>query len=126
MGKAFGLLLVFCLTPVVASATEAPDGAPPPHRSVAAGFELAKTVCAACHNVAPDGAASPNPRATPFAVLAQTPGMGGEALTVWLTTFHPARTMPPLTLTEAERANIIAYILSLGPNKGAPLDHAAQ
>jgi hypothetical protein len=37
--------------------------------------------------------------------------MTGTALTVWFQTSHP--TMPNLILTAAEKADVIAYILSL-------------
>lgn len=79
-----------------------------------AGRALAEEVCATCHAVAPGEDASPSLGATPFAEIAATPGMTGRAINVWLTTFHPDRTMPAIVLTREEREDIIAYIMWLG------------
>lgn len=79
-----------------------------------AGAILAAAQCGACHAVEPGATASPVEASTPFQVLADTPGMTEMALTAWLTSFHPARTMPPIALERDDRQNIIAYILSLG------------
>lgn len=79
-----------------------------------AGRTLAREACASCHAIAPGDTSSPEPDATPFDTLAQTPGITGRALNVWLTTFHPERTMPAIVLTREERENIIAYIVGLG------------
>ncbi len=78
-----------------------------------AGARLAGEVCAGCHAVAPGERTSPDATATPFATIAETPGMTARAITVWLTTFHPERTMPAIVLTRDEREDIIAYIRSL-------------
>jgi mono/diheme cytochrome c family protein len=78
-----------------------------------AGRALAEAVCAECHGIAPGVTTSPVPEATPFIEIAETPGMTSRALTVWLTTFHPGRTMPAILLERSEREDVIAYILSL-------------
>lgn len=83
---------------------------------VANGRAIAEQVCGTCHEVRPavESAAGVTPPA--FTTIARTPGMTETALTVWLTTFHPQRTMPALDLTRTEREDITAYILWLGEN----------
>ncbi|MEO1104758.1 MAG: cytochrome c [Pseudomonadota bacterium] len=81
-----------------------------------AGRAFAQMNCGTCHAVGPGEGPSPNETAPTFQAVADTPGMTSRALTVWLTTFHPARTMPPIVLTDDERQNIIAYILSIAEN----------
>lgn len=76
-----------------------------------AGRSLAEDVCASCHAV--DAEATPDAEVPSFQSIADTPGMTSRALTVWLTTFHPERTMPAINLTQDEREDVIAYILSL-------------
>jgi len=78
---------------------------------VAAGRALAAQVCAECHAVGAEDAASPNPRAPRFVAVAATPGMTAAALNVFLHTSH--RSMPNLLLGEDQANGVIAYILSL-------------
>ena len=73
------------------------------------GLVIAQRSCAACHAVSADRATSPNPKAPPFAAMAQTPGMTAIALRAALQTSH--RTMPNLVLRKQRREDIIAYIL---------------
>ena len=75
------------------------------------GHEFARRTCASCHAISQQDVASPIEKATPFRIVANTPGMTGTALTVWLTTPHP--TMPNLVVSEQDRYDVIAYILSL-------------
>ena len=75
------------------------------------GQAFAKMVCAECHAVEKTGTASPNPNAPPFGAVAATSGMTAMALRTWLQTSHP--TMPNLVLNSDQRADVIAYILSL-------------
>jgi len=75
------------------------------------GLALAQRVCAKCHAVQKQETRSPNPLAPTFARIATTPGMTAMALSAALQTSH--RTMPNLILQGDDRANIIAYILSL-------------
>jgi mono/diheme cytochrome c family protein len=75
------------------------------------GFTLARQVCAECHAVRKGQVRSPNPRSPTFPELASTPGMTATALFVTLQTPHAG--MPMFILTDEQRANIIAYILSL-------------
>jgi mono/diheme cytochrome c family protein len=77
------------------------------------GSALASQVCATCHGIR-HGENSPNPLAPPFAVIAATRGMSETALNVALQSPH--RVMPNIMLEPQERADIIAYILTLKPN----------
>jgi mono/diheme cytochrome c family protein len=73
------------------------------------GLDFAKRVCAECHGVAPGQVV---PAAAPtFRAIANTPGMTGLALTVFLRTPH--RNMPNLVIADSDRDNVVAYILSL-------------
>lgn len=74
------------------------------------GQELAARICADCHGVN-KGDASRNWSAPPFAKIATSEGMSATALNVALVSSH--RDMPNLILQPAERANVIAYIMSL-------------
>lgn len=78
-----------------------------------AGRTYAMDVCAQCHAVERGDRTSPVAEATPFQVIATTPGMSQRALTVWLTTFHPARTMSAIVMDQDTREDVIAYILGL-------------
>lgn len=69
---------------------------------------LALATCAVCHSVSKTGS-STNPSAPPFRTIAETKGMSEVALTVALQTPHRANIM----LDAQERADVIAYILSL-------------
>jgi len=91
---------------VIASSAWAAENA-----NVSDGLHFAQSVCAECHAVhdgepAPAGAKAPS-----FTTVANTPGMSANALNVWFQTSHP--TMPNLKLSNRERDDIIAYILSL-------------
>jgi mono/diheme cytochrome c family protein len=75
------------------------------------GATLAARQCARCHAVAPGEKISPVPGLATFRVIANTPGMTGTALAVWLRTPH--KEMPNLVIEADDRADLIAYILSL-------------
>ena len=75
------------------------------------GLALAQQICAQCHAVQKDQKQSPNERAPRFQAIASVPGMTAIALSAALNTSH--RTMPNIILQPDERADIIAYILSL-------------
>jgi mono/diheme cytochrome c family protein len=81
----------------------------------AAGHAFARSLCAVCHAVEADGADSPNTNAPTFRRIAAEPGMTAIALSVILR--NPHREMPDLILSPAERANVIAYILTLKPGE---------
>lgn len=84
---------------------------------VVAGQSYAERVCAVCHAIEPSASRSPNPKAPTFESIANTPGMTEHAVTVWLTTFHPGRTMPAIVVAPEDRQNVIASILSLKSEK---------
>ncbi|HWE20097.1 MAG TPA: c-type cytochrome [Hyphomicrobiaceae bacterium] len=73
------------------------------------GLVFAQRVCAECHGVAP-GQIVPATAPT-FRAIANTPGMTALALNVFLRTPH--RSMPNLVISDGDRDNVIAYILSL-------------
>jgi mono/diheme cytochrome c family protein len=75
------------------------------------GREFAETLCAICHGVEPGATQSPRATAPTFERIAAEPGMTAMALYVILQTPH--REMPDLVLTNEEKDDVIAYILSL-------------
>ncbi|MCC6779837.1 MAG: c-type cytochrome [Hyphomicrobiales bacterium] len=77
----------------------------------ARGLASAERLCAQCHAVRREQSRSPTAAAPPFQSIASTPGMTSIALSAALNTSH--RTMPNIMLEPDERADIIAYILSL-------------
>jgi mono/diheme cytochrome c family protein len=77
----------------------------------ALGQTFAEQVCAECHSVTAGGQDSPRVGAPTFEVIANTRGMSATALFMFLQTSH--ETMPDLIIEADDRANIVAYILSL-------------
>lgn len=102
MPRPFPLML---LTAALISAANAQDG------STEAGYAYAQSICADCHAIKKDQAWSPNVKAPPFSKIANTPGMTGAALLVILQTPH--RDMPDLIIPAKDKADVVAYILSL-------------
>ena len=80
---------------------------------IEAGAAYAKKVCAACHAVLANEQISPLPQAPTFQSVADTPGMTEMALTVWLQSAHPGKTMPNIVLEPDDLRNVVAYIRSL-------------
>jgi mono/diheme cytochrome c family protein len=80
-----------------------------------AGFDYAQRVCSTCHGISAEK--SPLAKAPRFREVADTPGMTGTALRVWMETSHP--TMPNIIIEKQDMLNVIAYILSL---KGRDVD----
>jgi mono/diheme cytochrome c family protein len=76
----------------------------------ARGLSYSKKFCAECHGVEAN-LGSPNPEAPTFKGVANSPGMTGTALAVWLQSPHPS--MPQLIVPFDDRDDVIAYILSL-------------
>jgi mono/diheme cytochrome c family protein len=105
--RALALLVLafFALGGAVAHAQEVGDAE--------AGHEFARSLCATCHAVDGDQAASPHPNAPSFRRIATEPGMTATALFVILQ--NPHREMPDLILKPEEMRNVIAYILTLKP-----------
>jgi mono/diheme cytochrome c family protein len=98
------LVAAFAATPLRAQVL------PDPQR----GSGVVQQVCSECHATQSQQGRSPNTRAPTFPELAATPGMTSAALTVALTTPHAG--MPMFRLSPEQRADIIAYILSLKPS----------
>ena len=74
------------------------------------GAALAMRLCQGCHGVRPREV-SINALAPSFDWISETRGMTGTALSVALRTHH--RDMPNIMLEDQERADIIAYIMTL-------------
>jgi mono/diheme cytochrome c family protein len=77
----------------------------------ARGLTYASANCADCHGILKTETESPRQGVATFKRIAETPGMTATALAVWLQTPHP--TMPNLIVPPSDRADLIAYILSL-------------
>jgi mono/diheme cytochrome c family protein len=75
------------------------------------GRALAERLCAQCHAVKKQQEVSPNQDAPPFGEIASAPGMTSIALSAAMQTSHAS--MPNIMLEAEERADIIAYIISL-------------
>jgi mono/diheme cytochrome c family protein len=103
----FARLLVSVLVAVATSSAAFAQSAGDPQR----GKAYSQKYCSDCHAVTPDGGKSPDAKAPPFTVAANTKGMTAMALSVWLQTGHP--TMPNIRLRPETASDIIAYILSL-------------
>ncbi len=98
------LSVLFC-TALLCCGARAQDG------DAEAGLAYARANCSECHAIRGDDYLSPNPKAAPFAKIANTSGMTGTALYVILQTPH--RDMPDLIIPAKEKADVVAYILSL-------------
>lgn len=97
--------LCFCalVSPAPALAVELGDAA--------RGLEYARNACSKCHLVENNGPYSANPDSPSFQDIANSPGMTGTAIAVWLQTSHP--TMPDLIIPPQDTDDLIAYITSL-------------
>ncbi len=104
------LALVALLLSAIATAGRAQEIGDP-----RAGLAYAQRMCAECHAVLASQAASPVAKATPFKIVANTPGMTGTAIAVWLRTPHP--TMPNLIVAGDDIENLVSYILDLRDKK---------
>jgi len=105
--------LILLLASLAALPLHAQESGDPRH-----GQALARQVCSDCHATQTEQLKSPNPRAPTFLELATMPGMTSAALTVALTTPHAG--MPMFRLTSEQRADIIAYVLSLRQSGSPP------
>ncbi len=75
------------------------------------GAQFARAACYQCHAVEKAQDRSPNPDAPSFSAIAADPRMTALSLHVWFQSPHP--TMPNLMLRPYDKANLVAYILSL-------------
>ena len=96
--------LGFGLLTLAVTATYAQSGDP------RRGLAVAQDICAACHAIR-KGERSTNANAPTFETIAAVPGMTTIALQASLQTSHTS--MPNLILQADDRANVIAYIMSL-------------
>ena len=78
--------------------------------NVTRGWKLAVRICSDCHWVRNAGK-SGSLRAPTFSAVANTKGMSAMTLNVALLTSH--RSMPNIVLDAQERADVIAFILTL-------------
>lgn len=85
---------------------------PPAEVEAARGRALAERFCASCHALAP-GQDSGDPRAPPFPSreMQHTAGLPGRVADLARLGHY---SMPPITLTADQTAQITAYIASLG------------
>jgi mono/diheme cytochrome c family protein len=79
------------------------------------GLELSARVCSGCHIVSPASAATANADVPSFAAIARRSDTTAERLAGRIIVPHPP--MPNVQLTIAEMRDIIAYILSLRPER---------
>jgi cytochrome c len=79
------------------------------------GQELAARVCSGCHIVSAGSAATANADVPTFAAIAGRPDTTAERLAGRIIVPHPP--MPSTQLTVAEMRDIIAYIMSLKPQR---------
>jgi cytochrome c len=79
------------------------------------GQELAQRLCSGCHSVSPGSAKTVNADVPTFAAIASRPDTTAERLAGRIIVPHPP--MPNVQLTVAEMRDIIAYMLSLRPQR---------
>jgi cytochrome c len=79
------------------------------------GQELAERVCSTCHVVSSGSTSTANPDVPTFAAIARRPDNTPERLAGRIIVPHPP--MPNIQLTVAETRDIIAYIMSLKPQR---------
>lgn len=101
-----GLCLVFGIAPTQAQMSRA---------DAKRGEQLSRRVCSGCHAIAPGSAGTINADVPTFAAIASLPDTTAERLAGRIIVPHPP--MPNVQLTVAEMRDIIAYILSLKPQR---------
>jgi mono/diheme cytochrome c family protein len=109
-GGQMALNRISVLLPLAAAALSGTNAAAQEFGDAGRGSTLALRVCVACHGVR-KGEGSVNPLAPPFTVIAEVRGMSAMALNVALLSSH--RAMPNIVLEPQERADVVAYILTL-------------
>jgi len=75
------------------------------------GFAFAQQNCATCHAIVVGNALSPDPLAPSFQTIADTPGMSGRVVNVWLASDHPS--MPHLIVSPEDGDDVWAYMQTL-------------
>lgn len=79
--------------------------------NAANGLDFAKAECAICHAIGTASSVSPNMKAPPFTLIAQSKMLTEREIVTWLMSSHPD--MPGMNLTAQTRDNLLAYIKSL-------------
>ena len=105
------LTIAVLLGAASASSASAQMGLADPKR----GQDLAARLCSGCHIVAPSSAGTANADVPTFAAIAGRGDTTAERLAGRIIVPHPP--MPNTQLTVAEMRDIIAYILSLKPQR---------
>ncbi len=77
-----------------------------------AGLAFAEEVCSGCHSVGSGAKTSPEIKAPPFQVIADSKLVTTREIEAWLMSSHPG--MPDLMVPADKRADILAYLKSLG------------
>lgn len=111
--KARSILAVLLAGSAMASAVAGQAGAQQPPGHAARGQAIAEKLCASCHAIGSAGEGQGASRADlpSFAAIAKRRGRDREWLAQAMMAPHPP--MPDASLTNAEIADIAAYILSL-------------
>lgn len=100
---------------VLASSAALADPPKPPPGSALAGKGIATIKCTGCHAVEKGATVSPNIKAPPFAVVAESKLSSVREVDAWLQHAHPD--MPDLGLNAGQRGDVIAYLQSLNPKE---------
>jgi len=105
-----------CLSLMIALGfAAAPAGAQTVPGDVRHGRDLSERFCVNCHSVKSEPAATVSSDVLSFPSIAKQPGTTAERLAGRIIIPHPA--MPGVQLTVRELRDIIAYIMSLKPDK---------
>ena len=110
-----GAMLAGLAAGMLAAATPAPGAAQSAKWGDAGnGGQLARTLCASCHQVAPSDSGPINADVPTFASIASRPGISAEQIAGAIVMPHPP--MPRLSLTRNDIADLSSYIMSLKGN----------
>lgn len=91
------------------------QGMPRQAPNAANGHRLAETLCTSCHLVSPQGTGPAIAGVPSFQAIANHTGQTPERLAGAIIIPHPP--MPAIALTNVELRDIVAYILSLKPER---------
>ena len=105
---------LLCVPARCAVALCALAGSPAWAEDPAAGAQIAKSRCAACHVVEGEGPPPARKTQAPsFSAIANGPNISRSFLDSWLSAPHPGHGMPNFFLTHTEVQDVSAYIFSL-------------
>ena len=111
----FALLPALAIAPAVQGQDQSDSAA------IRAGWNIAVTSCISCHVVSPDQALAPvlGPGIPAFAEIANRPDVTAESLQAsmkiarWHNDALPFTLLPMSRLSDRERAEVVAYIMTL-------------